>query len=263
MSTFTATNGGSPKTTLTDTNNAPKRAGLTEGTNGDSAPLAPPPGGDQPSGDQPPRTVSPTHGDRETAETRNLDRSTYTSAKFADSEASHKRKRSDESMDEARREGQVQPERHPVVAGPERPYLTTERDPFERDQRERDYQHYGDEHRDRERDRESWYSPRESRDDRHPYSQPASAVPDSAHTEEQMGEALRRATEQDYPQTSPEGDDGTTGYSQYTPERRSGGPQSDPKKRKRNFSNRTKTGCLTCRRRKKKCDEAKPECKLD
>lgn len=26
------------------------------------------------------------------------------------------------------------------------------------------------------------------------------------------------------------------------------------------FSNRTKTGCLTCRRRKKKCDEAKPEC---
>lgn len=35
----------------------------------------------------------------------------------------------------------------------------------------------------------------------------------------------------------------------------------DPKKRKRNFSNRTKTGCLTCRKRKKKCDEAKPECK--
>ncbi|KAJ3482556.1 hypothetical protein NLG97_g7534 [Lecanicillium saksenae] len=39
-------------------------------------------------------------------------------------------------------------------------------------------------------------------------------------------------------------------------------PRSGPaKKRKRNFSNRTKTGCLTCRRRKKKCDEAKPECK--
>ncbi|EJP62816.1 Nodulation protein L [Beauveria bassiana] len=44
-------------------------------------------------------------------------------------------------------------------------------------------------------------------------------------------------------------------------EPRSGGVvQHDPKKRKRNFSNRTKTGCLTCRRRKKKCDEAKPEC---
>lgn len=34
----------------------------------------------------------------------------------------------------------------------------------------------------------------------------------------------------------------------------------DPKKRKRQFANRTKTGCGTCRRRKKKCDEAKPEC---
>lgn len=33
------------------------------------------------------------------------------------------------------------------------------------------------------------------------------------------------------------------------------------KQRKRNFSNRTKTGCLTCRSRKKKCDENKPTCK--
>lgn len=32
-------------------------------------------------------------------------------------------------------------------------------------------------------------------------------------------------------------------------------------KRKRNFSNRTKTGCITCRGRKKKCDEARPHCK--
>ncbi|OKL60733.1 hypothetical protein UA08_04371 [Talaromyces atroroseus] len=31
-------------------------------------------------------------------------------------------------------------------------------------------------------------------------------------------------------------------------------------KRKRVFSNRTKTGCLTCRRRKKKCDEQHPAC---
>ncbi|KAI5778302.1 hypothetical protein EDC01DRAFT_622896 [Geopyxis carbonaria] len=36
--------------------------------------------------------------------------------------------------------------------------------------------------------------------------------------------------------------------------------QADPKRRKRVFSNRTKTGCITCRRRKKKCDEGKPEC---
>lgn len=32
-------------------------------------------------------------------------------------------------------------------------------------------------------------------------------------------------------------------------------------KRKRVFSNRTKTGCMTCRRRKKKCDEQHPACK--
>jgi hypothetical protein len=40
------------------------------------------------------------------------------------------------------------------------------------------------------------------------------------------------------------------------------GVQVDQKRRKRVFSNRTKTGCITCRRRKKKCDEGKPECKL-
>lgn len=37
-------------------------------------------------------------------------------------------------------------------------------------------------------------------------------------------------------------------------------PQPEVKKRKRNFSNRTKTGCMTCRRRKKKCDETRPKC---
>lgn len=35
---------------------------------------------------------------------------------------------------------------------------------------------------------------------------------------------------------------------------------TDQKKRKRQFSNRTKTGCHTCRSRKKKCDETKPIC---
>jgi len=39
------------------------------------------------------------------------------------------------------------------------------------------------------------------------------------------------------------------------------GMDVDRKRRKRIFSNRTKTGCMTCRRRKKKCDEQHPECK--
>ncbi|KAL4896337.1 hypothetical protein BDV59DRAFT_199534 [Aspergillus ambiguus] len=37
-------------------------------------------------------------------------------------------------------------------------------------------------------------------------------------------------------------------------------PQPVAPKRKRVFSNRTKTGCMTCRRRKKKCDEQHPAC---
>ncbi|KAJ6260336.1 hypothetical protein Dda_4562 [Drechslerella dactyloides] len=37
-------------------------------------------------------------------------------------------------------------------------------------------------------------------------------------------------------------------------------PGQPETKRKRIFSNRTKTGCITCRRRKKKCDEGKPAC---
>lgn len=39
------------------------------------------------------------------------------------------------------------------------------------------------------------------------------------------------------------------------------GMEMERKRRKRVFSNRTKTGCMTCRRRKKKCDELHPECK--
>jgi hypothetical protein len=75
---------------------------------------------------------------------------------------------------------------------------------------------------------------------------------------------LRRATSHGEEDQSPDGDDRAMYAGQYTPEhRRDGVVQSDPKKRKRNFSNRTKTGCLTCRKRKKKCDEKKPECEFE
>lgn len=49
---------------------------------------------------------------------------------------------------------------------------------------------------------------------------------------------------------------------QYSPEQAAipGEDPEDAKKRKRKFSNRTKTGCHTCRTRKKKCDERKPLC---
>ena len=65
---------------------------------------------------------------------------------------------------------------------------------------------------------------------------------------------------------SPEDDDGQNGqYGKYGsgPRSLSGADQERiSKRRKRVFSNRTKTGCLTCRKRKKKCDEAHPECEL-
>ena len=88
-------------------------------------------------------------------------------------------------------------------------------------------------------------------------------------SDEHLGEVLQRASQnldaqqrREYEQTSPPGDDRSvnTSYSAYSTERRDISTQGDPKKRKRNFSNRTKTGCMTCRRRKKKCDEARPEC---
>jgi hypothetical protein len=115
------------------------------------------------------------------------------------------------------------------------------------------------------RDRESW-QPAHGRDERSPYeTQQNSATPTHANAEDQLGEALHRATmdHSDYANTSPDIEDRPHSlYGSYPPDHRQDSIlQHDPKKRKRNFSNRTKTGCLTCRKRKKKCDEQKPECK--
>jgi len=72
----------------------------------------------------------------------------------------------------------------------------------------------------------------------------------------QLAEALQRETHSQDDQSrnwevhSSNGDSGPNQYDQDSPNTITvAGP-----KRKRNFSNRTKTGCLTCRRRKKKCD---------
>ncbi|KAK0106973.1 Maltose acetyltransferase [Cadophora gregata] len=85
-------------------------------------------------------------------------------------------------------------------------------------------------------------------------------------SDEQIGEALQRASQNMDAQQrggyqSPGDDDRSANpYGNYGHDRREMSAGSDPKKRKRNFSNRTKTGCMTCRRRKKKCDENRPEC---
>jgi hypothetical protein len=271
MTSFTAMNGaGSPKAAKANGDSTgPKRAGSPERTSGPAQKQ----NSDQAPKQQPPSDATTSHRERDSWAQggQGHDRQPYSPAKHSDVDSSHKRKRSSSSAESAQREAPAQTERQQedVRLEQSRESEPRERDSYERDVRGRHYRSYGDDGRehgreaDRERDRDSWYSPRERRDERDAYSQPPSAAPDSANTEEQIGDALRRATE-DYPQTSPDGDDMSMSYSgQYTPEqqRREGLVQSDPKKRKRNFSNRTKTGCLTCRKRKKKCDETKPECK--
>ena len=80
----------------------------------------------------------------------------------------------------------------------------------------------------------------------------------------QLAEALQRETSVQEGQS--QGWDaeaqanGEADQERFASDPQSGVTMSGPK-RKRNFSNRTKTGCLTCRRRKKKCDEAHPICK--
>lgn len=252
MATFTALNGGSPKATEGVNGSVDmKRTGSNERpANGPAPPSEPKPAS---AGE-----VSTSHREREGWPGPSHERPSYPSAAYPDIENSHKRKRSDSI--EARRELPSQPERAEEPQPTQR--QSESRDRYGTPQR--DYRPYGDEGRDQH---DPWFS-QQSRDERgHGYQEPQSAAPNSANTDEQIGETLRRATSQldhsDYPQTSPDGDDRSISmYSgQYTPEqRRDGVIQSDPKKRKRNFSNRTKTGCLTCRKRKKKCDENKPEC---
>lgn len=84
-------------------------------------------------------------------------------------------------------------------------------------------------------------------------------------SEAQFAEALQRETNSQDSQSRPWSPQGKTngegGHDPYDPDSPDTITVSGPK-RKRNFSNRTKTGCLTCRKRKKKCDEEHPICKL-
>lgn len=207
--------------------------------------------------------VSPNHRERETERERESwsaqshDRPPYSSANHPDVEGAHKRKRS--ADDDIRRDARHSPSERAEPHVSRRPQSAESREPYGTPQRE--YRSYAEESREQ---RDGWYS--RGREEHSSYEQRRSAGA-SGQTDEQIGETLRRAAGQldgsDYG-TSADGDEPSMSvYSgQYTPEqRRDGLIQSDSKKRKRNFSNRTKTGCLTCRKRKKKCDEQKPECR--
>ncbi len=266
MATFTALNGGSPKATdgVNGSVDMARSGSDDQRTNGPAAAAASAAAVSIPSGEPKsaaPSDVSPSASrGREGWPGPGLDRPSYpppTAASYGDVENPHKRKRSDSPESRRDRDHQpAAPERRDESAPP-----TAQRHPSEsRDMYgtpQRDYRPYGDEGR----EHSDWYG--QSRDDRSGYDVPQSALPGSAHGDESM-DSLRRAASQmdgvDY-QTSPDGDDRSLIYSGYSPDqRRDGVILADPKKRKRNFSNRTKTGCLTCRKRKKKCDETKPEC---
>lgn len=87
------------------------------------------------------------------------------------------------------------------------------------------------------------------------------------YSDSHMAEALQRENRsydsmppRDHYITPEEEDDPHVHYGTFGGTRESQSNEIDRKRRKRVFSNRTKTGCMTCRRRKKKCDEQHPEC---
>ncbi|KAK1750858.1 putative maltose O-acetyltransferase [Echria macrotheca] len=239
MATFTALNGGSPK--ATEGINGPIDFDRTNGqsTNGE------------------PRSA----GDAATSQAEREgwsagathDRQHFSSTSYPDSENPNKRKRA--HSDSPRGEQQPSPLERTDQHGLHRP---------QSESRDR----YGTPHRgnygaDGREGSEQWQQQQDERNSS--YEGPYSAGPVSAQSDEHMGDRLRRATSQgdsaDYGGQNSDGEERGMYSGPYTPEqRRDGVIQSDPKKRKRNFSNRTKTGCLTCRKRKKKCDETKPEC---
>lgn len=196
---------------------------------------------------------------------------------FPDGESSHKRKRSGSvERDSAQPSSSSSYHKHSLPAlkpneqqkgSPNSPYpdsaqsskrdaQSATRDPYVTPQTP--YPHYPEESR--ENSAASWYS--HQIDNRTPVDGGHSAV--SQHhmsPDDQLREALQRENNSDgqgnYSETSPaqNNDRGAPYRGEY------GQVQVDHKKRKRNFSNRTKTGCMTCRKRKKKCDETRPECK--
>ncbi|KAF0316508.1 bacterial transferase hexapeptide [Colletotrichum asianum] len=240
MSAFTALNGGSPPKTSEPTNqpaNAAARAS-PEDHRSNGSPTHPEP-----------KAPTAAEATRESwAGPRGQDKSPYHSTNYPDVDGSLKRKRSDSPPQQ--RNAPMTHERSPdAPAHPSENRSPYRSPPPDHRPREREDQREGD----------SWYSREGDREDRSYYDQSTM----SAQSEDQIGE-LQRANQMDsqgYDNTSPDGDDKSMPYSPYTP---TGGSRDailqSEKKRKRNFSNRTKTGCMTCRRRKKKCDEQKPEC---
>ncbi|TVY40602.1 putative maltose O-acetyltransferase [Lachnellula occidentalis] len=271
-SRFTAVNGAEPVAGSTNgingngngngNGNEPPRRGSDERPNGQ--PRITPPGQEKltiTTNTHREDWISPASGER------NSGNSYPSGTSYTDTELSHKRKRSgsldpnsssansyhNHNLPSSTKETPTTASTEPDGSREENlrpPPHSDPRDPYGSDAQ---YRHsYGEDHRGHDHD-DPWPSRQ--------YSQQGQITSD-----EHLSEVLQRASQgldpqhRDYDRMSPGDDDRSNLYGGYGHDRREMSVQSDPKKRKRNFSNRTKTGCMTCRRRKKKCDETKPEC---
>jgi hypothetical protein len=264
---FTAVNGKEQPAGAGSTNgvngNGVSRRGSDERANGQ--PRISPPGQEK-------LTITTTTTQREDwIPPANGDRHPYQPTPYSDAEGSHKRKRSGSIEQNSSSANSYHSHALPSSTKQTPTTATTEsdgpRDDNLRSQNQSDHR----ESYNPEAQYRHFIASTEDNREAAPGSDPwhARQYPQQPHitSDEQLGEVLQRASQnmdthhRDY--SSP-GDDDRSGnpYIPYANDRREMSAQSDPKKRKRNFSNRTKTGCMTCRRRKKKCDENRPECKL-
>jgi hypothetical protein len=259
-SRFTAVNGKEPLVGLPVHSNGASRRGSDERSNGQ--PRITPPGQEKltitTTTTQRDDWLPPSNGDRHSYQPQNL---------YSDPDESHKRKRSGSielnSSSANSYHTHALPsstKQTPTTAmaesdGPRedslRPTPSIEqRDPYGSESQYRHFITSQEDNRDSIHGSDSWHS--------------RQYAPQHMTSDEQLGEALQRASQSMDVQrgyTSPDDDRSANPYGPYRNDGREMSAQSDPKKRKRNFSNRTKTGCMTCRRRKKKCDESRPECK--
>lgn len=194
---------------------------------------------------------------------------------YAEADNSHKRKRSDSVELRRDQPPPAQQDRSPqeptVQSAHSEPRMAYEN-------RERDYRRYAEDHRQRSdgwyagqnRDTQSGYEHQQSQQQSQNPQPSRRTPPAHSHSDDPGSEPSQRdlshsRADADYPGSSPDIDDRSGSVyatSPYSERKDTGVIQLDSKKRKRIFSNRTKTGCMTCRRRKKKCDEKKPECML-
>lgn len=254
---FTAVNGKDLLPINTSSTNGTRR-GSDERANGQ--PRISPPGQEK-------LTITTTTTQREDWITpANVDRHSYQQASYVDSEASHKRKRSGSIEHNSSSANSYHSHAIPSSTKQTPTTATTESDtPREDNLRLETHSAHQDPHSsDAQYNRQYMPSPE---DNRHGASgqdpwHSTRYQPPYITSDEQLGEALQRASQNMDPRHHEYASPGDDDRSPYTPyDRREMSAGSDPKKRKRNFSNRTKTGCMTCRRRKKKCDENRPECK--